>query len=143
MPSVTRDRESRIRRARKLLWIAFGLSLIALALARGPAWYYDPRRSNGPTQVIVYTTSWCPVCERLRGCLRGHGVPYEERDVERSFRADREYSALGGFGVPLTLAGQQIAHGMRRQELQSALATAGYRVDCWGQGPAKDDPSRR
>ena len=143
IPLSVADREARIRRARRLLWAALGVALLALALDRGPPWYFDPRRGNGPTQVIVYSTTWCPVCERLRVCLRKSAVPFEERDVERSFRADQEWSALDGFGVPLTLVGQQVAHGMRQQELQSALATAGYRADCWGQSPANDGPSHR
>ena len=133
------DSEARIRRARRLLWAALVAALLALALDRGPRWYFDPRRGNGPAQVIVYSTAWCPVCERLRVCLRKSAVPFEERDVERSFRADQEWSALDGFGVPLTLAGQQVAHGLRQQELQTALAAAGYRVDCWE--PAVSAPS--
>ena len=105
---------------------------MALALVRGPAWYYDPRRGNAPDHVIVYTTRWCPACERLRQCLRRHRVPFEERDVEASRRAEAEWSALGGFGVPLTLVGRQIAHGLRQEQLQAALGAAGFQVDCWG-----------
>jgi glutaredoxin len=108
------------------------LSFVALFLDRGPAWYYDPRRGNAPDHVIVYTTRWCPVCERLRQCLRRHRVPFEERDVEASARAKAEWSALDGVGVPVTLVGQQIAHGMRQEQLQAALGAAGFHVGCWG-----------
>lgn len=58
-------------------------ALALLALDRGPVWYYDARRHHGANQVTVYSTSWCPVFARLRVCLREHGVPFEERDVER------------------------------------------------------------
>lgn len=119
-------------RRRRLLWIALALAVAALLLDRGPAWYYDPRRGNPTDHVIVYTTQWCPVCERLRKCLRRHQVPFEERDVEASARAAAEWYALDGTGVPLTLVGRQVAEGMRQEELQPALAAAGFHVDCWG-----------
>jgi glutaredoxin len=106
--------------------------LVTLFLDRGPAWYYDPRRGNAPDHVIIYTTRWCPVCERLRQCLRRHRVPFEERDVEASARAEAEWSALDGVGVPVTLVGQQMARGMRQEQLQVALDAAGFHVDCWG-----------
>jgi glutaredoxin len=121
---------------RRALWALLAVSAAALIADRGSAWYFDPRRANAPGHVIVYTTRWCPVCERLRLCLRKHGVPFEERDVESSLRARAEWSALDGHGVPLTLVGSQIAYGLRQGELQLALSTAGYRVDCWGSGEA-------
>jgi glutaredoxin len=117
---------------RRLLWVALALAFVTLLLDRGPAWYFDPRRGNAPGHVIVYTTRWCPVCERLRVCLRRHQVPFDERDVEASARAAAEWDALDGVGVPVTLVGQRIAHGLRQEQLQPALAAAGFQVDCWG-----------
>ena len=111
------------------------LALAALALVHGPPWYYDPRRHHGETQITVYSTAWCPVCKRLRACLQANGVPFEERDVEKEKQAGYEYWALGGNGVPLTLAGQQVARGMRREELEPALLQTGHRVDCWSKAP--------
>ncbi|GAC1596363.1 MAG: hypothetical protein NVS4B10_05330 [Myxococcales bacterium] len=125
------DPALRARFRRKVLWVALAISLAAFAVLRGPVWYFDPRRNHGPNQVTVYSTSWCPVCERLRICLRERGVPFDERDVERTRRAGMEYWALDGDGVPLTLAGQEIARGMRQHKLTPALLSAGYEVDCW------------
>jgi len=123
---------------RRFLWAALVLSLVLLFLERGPSWFFDPRRGNPPDHVIVYTTAWCPVCERLRLCLKRHQVPFEERDVEASWRAGAEYTALDGDGVPLTLVGQQVAMGMRQEELEPALAAAGFHVQCWGDAALKD-----
>jgi glutaredoxin len=127
---------------RPLLLAALGFAGLLLVIDRGPAWCCDPRPDNPSGRVIVYSTDWCPVCERLRQCLRLHRVPFEERDVERSPRAEAEWEALGGLGVPLTLAGQRVAHGMRQEELQGALAEAGYAVDCWSNEPSRP-PSER
>ena len=132
---------------RRLLWIALLLAVLALLLDRGPAWYYDPRRGNAADHVIVYSTKWCPACERLRQCLRRHAVPFEERDVEASWRAAAEWDALDGTGVPLTLVGQRVAHGLRQEQLQPALAAAGFQVDCWGIDSVRESivlrPARR
>jgi glutaredoxin len=117
---------------RRLLWIALSLSVILLLVDRGPAWFFDPRRRNARDRVIVFSTRWCPVCERLRQCLRRHRVPFEERDIELSWRAAAEWSALDGGGVPLTLVGQRVALGMRQAELEPALEAAGFHVECWG-----------
>jgi glutaredoxin len=125
------------RKARtRVLCAMLAVSVLALIVDRGSGWYFDPRRANAAGHVVVYTTRWCPVCKRLRQCLRRSGVPFDERDVEASWRARAEWSALDGYGVPLTLVGREIAYGMRQGQLQSALATAGYHADCWAQGGA-------
>jgi glutaredoxin len=112
------------RRRHRLLLVALALAVLALVIDRAPDWYFDPRPGNPAKHVLVYTTSWCPVCDRLRACLGKHGVPFEERDVERSWRWDREWSAAGGIGVPLTLVGNEVAHGLRQTELEPLLAHA-------------------
>jgi glutaredoxin len=35
-------------------------------------------------RVVIYTTSWCPVCKRAKAWMASHGVPYEEHDIEAS-----------------------------------------------------------
>jgi glutaredoxin 3 len=35
-------------------------------------------------RVVVYTTSWCPVCKQAKAWMVGHGVAFEERDIEAS-----------------------------------------------------------
>ncbi len=110
---------------------SLAVALAVLLVERAQDRYFDPRPGNPANHVLVYTTSWCPVCARLRWCLRRHGVPFEERDVESSWRWDREYSAAGGGGVPLTLVGSEVALGLRQQELEPLLMRAGFRVDCW------------
>ena len=124
-------------KVRRWLLVAMLVDVLVLfAMTSGSDWFYDPRRRNPPGRVIVYSTSWCPACERLRRCLRQHSVPFEERDIEASLRARAEWSALDGFGIPLTLAGREIAYGMREEGLRRALASAGHRIDCRVAGPA-------
>jgi mycoredoxin len=131
---------SKERARRPLLLTLLGFSVMLLVVDRGPVWYYDPRPANPPGHVIVYSTDWCPVCARLRECLQRHRIPFEERDIEKSARAEAEWSALDGTGVPLTVVGQRVAHGLRREQLQGALAEAGYRVDCWDETSPDERP---
>ena len=34
------------------------------------------------TQIIMYTKSWCPYCERARALLKAKGVAFKEIDIE-------------------------------------------------------------
>jgi glutaredoxin len=34
--------------------------------------------------VVVYTTSWCPVCRRAKAWMASQGIAYEDRDIESS-----------------------------------------------------------
>jgi glutaredoxin len=34
--------------------------------------------------VVVYTTSWCPVCRRAKAWMASRGIAYEDRDIESS-----------------------------------------------------------
>jgi mycoredoxin len=40
-------------------------------------------------RIIVYTTSWCGDCRRLKDHLRENHVPFEEKDIERDEEAYR------------------------------------------------------
>lgn len=41
--------------------------------------------------IIVYTTSWCGDCRRLKSQLKDHGIVYEERDIEQN---EQDYRTL-------------------------------------------------
>jgi hypothetical protein len=59
-------------------------------------------------------------------------VPFEERDIEKSWRVALEWTALDDHGVPLTLVGQRVAHGLREDEIREAFEPAGFHLECWG-----------
>jgi glutaredoxin 3 len=40
-------------------------------------------------QVVMYTKSWCPYCERARSLLKSKGVSFQEIDIE-SLPEERE-----------------------------------------------------
>lgn len=46
--------------------------------------------------VLLYTTSWCPYCERARGLLRGKNVAFREIDIEAAPEKRAEMQARSG-----------------------------------------------
>jgi glutaredoxin len=125
--TVTRgsiERFSRLRRA--ALYVALGAALLLLALDRGAAYLYRP--GPGATDVVIYTTEWCPYCAALRTHLTGHGIPFEELDVERTLRGGMAFWALRGSGVPVAVIGPDVVHGFDLGEIDRSLARLGYRV---------------
>lgn len=118
------------RAVRPGLVAVLAYAALVLATQQALAWYHDPRPSNPADHLILYGTTWCPVCARLRTCLRKDGVPFEDRDVDHSPSARAQWEELGGRGVPLLLVGRQVLYGLNPEALQGALAQAGYHVDC-------------
>lgn len=51
--------------------------------------------------VRIYTTSWCPYCQRAKRLLASKGVTFEEIDVESDDGLRTEMERLsGGYTVP-------------------------------------------
>jgi glutaredoxin len=109
------------------------LALVGLILAadRIVVWGFNPLNSNPPKSVVLYSAEWCGLCAQIRSCLKVSGVPFEERDVEKSIRASAEWWALHVRGVPATLVGSELVYGFNTQKLTSTLDSAGYPVHCW------------
>ena len=71
--------------------------------------------------VVLYSTEWCHYCAKTRAFLRARNVQYDERDIEKSSKARREYHQLGGRGVPVMRIGEQTVHGFNPDRLEKAL----------------------
>ncbi|WP_221046882.1 glutaredoxin family protein [Methylogaea oryzae] len=76
--------------------------------------------------VTLYTRPDCPYCKLAKADLRRRGVPYAERDIERSPRARKEFEAIGGRGVPILLVGSQRLDGYSKQGYGDALTFGGH-----------------
>jgi glutaredoxin 3 len=46
--------------------------------------------------VVMYTTNWCPYCERARRLLRSKGAAFEEIDVESAAEKRAEMISRSG-----------------------------------------------
>ena len=86
MASTPMSLQTRVRTA------IYGLlALVGLILAadRIVVWGFNPLNSNPPKSVVLYSAEWCGLCAQIRSCLSVSGVPFEERDVEKSDACQR------------------------------------------------------
>ncbi len=82
----------------------------------------DVKSEKTSKKVIVYMTDWCGYCRRTMAWLDSRGVPYEAKNIEKSFSARREYQRKGGDGgVPLVDIGGRIIMGYSEQRMLEAL----------------------
>lgn len=116
------------RRSRgPLLALAILLAVLGglLALDRTLTYAYHPARGNPPDGVVILTTQWCGYCAALREHLQHNGIPYSERDTERSWAGYWGLYAVRARGVPVTAVGQEVILGFSPR-IDAALAEAGY-----------------
>jgi glutaredoxin 3 len=86
-----------------------------------------------PTEVVMYTTSWCPYCTRAKQLFDRKGVQYREIDVDAVEGARAEMQRRSGrTSVPQIFVGERHLGGFddtsaldRRGELDPLLAGAG------------------
>lgn len=72
-------------------------------------------------EVVLYATSWCGYCKATRDLLAREGIRYREFDIETSAEGAKLYRALGGRGVPLLEAGDQIIRGYNEKQILAAV----------------------
>ena len=78
--------------------------------------------------VIVYSASWCGFCKQAKSWLKGHNVPYVERDVEKTPGAQAELdgklakAGTPGGGIPVIDWGGQLVMGFDQGSLTRLLA---------------------
>jgi glutaredoxin len=87
-----------------------------------------PRASIAGVPVVVYTTSWCPVCRRAKAWLRSNGIAYEERDIEGSSEYARKIRLLNPrASIPTFDVDGDVAIGFSEGQLTSMLERAAQR----------------
>lgn len=76
------------------------------------------KSSNGTApSVVLYSTSWCGYCKKIRKLFADNNIAYKEYDIEESAKAKREYDKLNGKGVPLTTIDGTLVRGFKRDRL--------------------------
>jgi glutaredoxin 3 len=62
--------------------------------------------------IVMYTTNWCPYCERARRLLKSKGASFEEIDVESAAEKRAEMLARSGRrSVPQIFIGERHVGG--------------------------------
>lgn len=73
-------------------------------------------------KVTVYSTSWCPWCDRVKDFLREKKVPFTDVNVENNPVAAQEMVQKSGqMGVPVVDIDGTIIVGFNEPEIRKAL----------------------
>jgi glutaredoxin len=59
----------------------------------------------------MYSAEWCGVCKRAKSYFQENAIAFNEKDIDKSGAARREFAELGGRGVPLILVGKRKLSG--------------------------------
>lgn len=76
------------------------------------------------SDIIVFTTSWCPSCKEIRNILDRNNVDYVELDIETDDAIYDEYDRLGGEYIPFIIYNGKVVDFRREDRL---LKDLGYR----------------
>ncbi len=73
-------------------------------------------------KVVVYSTTTCPWCHRVKSYLREKGVPFKDILVDRDQNAAREMIKRSGqMGVPVIMIGNKSIVGFDKVKIDKAL----------------------
>lgn len=50
--------------------------------------------------LVMYSTAWCGYCKKARAFLSEEKIPFRERNIEKSRKANADYKKLGGRSIP-------------------------------------------
>lgn len=78
--------------------------------------------SHFNNKVELYTTSWCPYCEKSREYFRNQGVAFKEYDIEKDASAAARKKRLGSSrGVPFAVVNGEKIQGYSVKKYEQAL----------------------
>ena len=81
--------------------------------------------SRNAVRVVMYTTSWCPVCKQAKEWMSRRQIAFEERDVEASRENARRMHAINPRGsVPTFDVEGQVLVGFSERDLVGTMERA-------------------
>ena len=103
--------------------------LLAAGIAAVAGMVAAPRETYAGTtakpEVVMYATRDCGYCAKARAYFDARGVAFEERDIDASPQARREWKEKGGVGTPLILINGRHFQGFDQSGLDAALSGEG------------------
>ena len=72
-------------------------------------------------QVIMYSTKTCGYCEKARQWFTSHNVAWDERDIESSATAQKEWKAFGGVGTPVIVVNGTPFNGFMEGAIEAEI----------------------
>ena len=75
------------------------------------------------SRVVLFSTSTCSWCRRVKRYFKEHGVPFKEINIERDPDAARDIARkTGQSGVPVIKIGSKWIVGFDQQRIDKELA---------------------
>jgi glutaredoxin-like YruB-family protein len=82
-----------------------------------------------PSQIIIYSTTWCAFCKTEKQYLDKLGIPFVEKDIEQDKDAYEELmnkASEGGYqGVPVTDIAGTLVLGFDRRKIDALIKEKG------------------
>jgi len=73
-------------------------------------------------KVIVYSTSTCPWCARVKSFLKEKGIGFEDINVDEDKKAAKEMIKISGqMGVPVIVIGKEVIVGFDERALEREI----------------------
>ncbi|HET9032454.1 MAG TPA: glutaredoxin family protein [Dokdonella sp.] len=72
-------------------------------------------------EVIMYSTQTCSYCAKARALFTSRNIAWDERDIETSAEANKEWKELGGVGTPLILINGKRFSGFVEAQIDAEL----------------------
>lgn len=98
--------------------------LVLFALDRGSSYFHIP--STQSTDIVIYTTDWCPYCNSLRIHLNKNKISFKEYDSEKSIAGITGMWSLRARGVPVSVIGSKVVYGYDIDTINQSLIKLGY-----------------
>lgn len=75
-------------------------------------------------EIIVYSSTGCPYCEKVKTFLKDYGFSYEERNVSTNKEYFDQLQEKKVFGTPATYINGKLALGFQEKKLKTLLGIA-------------------
>ena len=83
----------------------------------------DSTEASKPApKVIMYVTSGCSYCAKARTWFDSREIQFDERNIDTSAEASREWQQLGGEGTPLIVINGNAILGFVQARVEAELA---------------------
>lgn len=76
-------------------------------------------------EVVIYTATWCGVCQTAKKWMRSNAIAYTEYDVENDERGRRDFSSFNAEGVPVIVVGERRSVGFDPGWIKEAMKATG------------------
>lgn len=85
----------------------------------------DENKKNTKSEVILYSTSWCPYCKKARDYFNSSNIAFTDYDIDKDKEAAARLAQLqGSTNIPFVIINGEKIGGFSASEYEKALKKA-------------------